>query len=412
MVINRINRLLPAIGLCIITLASGCSNRSLSIPNETTADSSNKSSYSSSTFGFYDLSSFDVYTDDTTVHLLLAGKSSAKDKHIKLRYSRSDDGGLTWKETVDLSTLPVAIASRGNDVQIAAKDNQVLAVWQTSGELPGMGPMTSAYSSDNGQTWTLGKNPAANNAGDQSHLDIAADDKGRFHVVWLEDPEENGYQSLRYTTSEDHGINWSNARTLDDSTCSCCWNTLVLSPENDLNILYRDMNPRDMALLQSTDKGKTWNQASTVGDFGWQFDGCPHVGGSLAYGGKDRPEELFSLVWTGLDTKAGLYFLASNDRGKSWTSPLKVGNTAIHADIAVHGGKIAALWDEMEPEGSSLFYAHSEIDGRSLSSAKRLTKAANAATHPRLAVTERGLLAIWTEKPSKQPGRLAWQIQD
>ena len=408
----RINRLLPAIGLCVITLASGCAKESLIIPNETNADSSLKSSYSSSTFDFYELSSFDAYTDNNTIHLLLAGKSSVKDKQLKLRYSRSDDGGLTWKVNVDLSSLPVAIASRGNDVQVAAKDNHILAVWQTSGELPGMGPMVSANSDDNGMTWKLGTNPATNSNGDQSHLDIIADQHGYFHVVWLEDPEENGYQSLRYAKSDDHGINWKKAQTLDDSTCSCCWNTLALSPENNLNILYRDMKPRDMALLQSNDKGKTWNRASTVGDFGWQFDGCPHVGGSLAYGGKERPEALFSLVWTGLDSKAGLYFLASNDQGKSWTSPLKVGNTAIHGDIAEHGGKIAAIWDEMEPEGSSLFYAQSEIDGRSLSSAKRLTQASTAATHPKLAVTKHGLLALWTEKPSKQPGRLAWQILD
>lgn len=387
-----------------LTLVS-CSSEPISFNNQTDTSAS---ATSNSTFGLYDISSFDVYTDNNVVHLLLSGRVSAQDKQLKLHYSRSEDGGLTWEKTIPLDTFPATIASRGNDVQLAAKDNHLLAIWQTLGELPGMGSMVSAYSDDKGLTWKLGENPAANANSDQSHLDIIADRRGDFHVVWLEDPEENGYQSLRYAMTKNNGINWSKAQTLDYSTCSCCWNTLALSPDNRLNILYRDMKPRDMALLQSTDDGITWSRTSSVGEFGWQFDGCPHVGGSLTYAGADYPGQVFSLVWTGLDQKAGLYFLASSDDGKSWTAPQKIGNAAIHGDISTHNGKLLTIWDEMEPEGSSLFYATSEINAKTASNPKRLTQAVNAATHPRLAVTEHGKLAIWTEKPSKQPSRLVW----
>src|SRR3712207_7239577 len=47
-------------------------------------------------------------------------------------------------------------------------------------------------------------------------------------------------------------------------------------------LLYRDKNPRDMALVASADAGATWGEPVRVGRFDWDFDGCPHVGGGLA----------------------------------------------------------------------------------------------------------------------------------
>ncbi len=184
--------------------------------------------------------------------------------------------------------------------------NNVVAIWQTKGELPNMGPLVSRYSHDGGKTWHPGTNPAADNDGDQSHVDVIADAKGAFHAVWLADPEENGYQSLRYARSLDDGEHWQQSQKLDDSTCSCCSNTLAVSPAGELNVLYRDMKPRDMALMQSNDQGASWQYTSTVGEFNWQFEGCPHIGGGLAIGDDNT---LYSSVWTGVEGKAGLYTL-------------------------------------------------------------------------------------------------------
>lgn len=400
--------------LCLTTLAiNGCSSGPLlGIVEPTTeiAESPTVAPYSKSTFGLYDISTFDVYVDDDVIHVLAGGKNSAKDKQIKLRYTRSEDGGHNWQDSVSLANLPASINSRGNDIQLAAKSNHLLAVWQGKGELPGMGPMVSAYSQDNGKTWTKGTNPALNNAGDQSHVDLIADQHAMFHAVWLEDPEENGYQSLRYARSVDWGKHWNHATTLDDSTCSCCWNEFALSPDGELNILYRDMKPRDMSLIQSSDDGKIWKHVSTVGEFGWQFDGCPHNGGSLAYVGADNPKHLHTLVWTGADQKAGLYYLSSKNNGKDWSKPKKLGNNAIHGDIATFDNKVVAVWDEMDADGSGVFYSESDDDGITWSTSTRLTVSKNAATHPRLVTTRHGLLALWTEKHNKQPGQLAWQF--
>ncbi|MBM4206613.1 MAG: exo-alpha-sialidase [Gammaproteobacteria bacterium] len=390
--------------LCLIALATyGCVSNSANLNNNQPAIPS-----SASSFGLHDVTTFDVSVTNDTIHLLIGGKISANDKKISIRYLQSQDGGNTWSKPVTVANPAAIINNRGNDIQIANHGDYLLALWQNKGELPGMGPLVSAYSTDNGNTWIKGKNPAINDAGDQSHADIIADKSGVFYAVWLEDPEENGYQSLRYSHSRDHGKTWGKAQTIEDSTCSCCWNTLTLSPNNAINVYYRDMKPRDMALMRFTDNGVNWRRISTVGAFGWQFDGCPHVGGALSYADAE-PNRLYSLSWTGIEGKSGLYVLASNDNGLHWSAPVILGKQALHGDLAVIKGKAVAVWDEMTNSGSDIFYAPSDDGGKSWSAATKLSTANGSATHPRLAATSKGLLALWTEKSGHQLNRLYWR---
>jgi hypothetical protein len=354
--------------------------------------------------GLQDVTSFDVTIDHSIIHSLIADKVNNR---VSIRYLSSDDGGEHWRNAVNVATDTQAISVRGNDVQIAAAGDNLLAIWQVKGELPSMGAMVSYYSHDAGKSWHKGENPAVDNNGDQSHLDIIADNKGLFHVVWLADPEENGYQSLRYARSLDNGEHWQASLKLDDSTCSCCWNTFALSPTGEINILYRDMIPRDMALMQSADNGATWQRTSTVGEFNWKFDGCPHIGGGLAIADNG---ELYSSVWTGVDNKVGLYTLSSNDNGKAWTSPQAIGNQAARSDITVKNQHVALIWDEREPDGTSIFTALSHDKGVSWSTPQRLSPKDEIATHPRIVATEQGFLALWTEKHPKRPNKWVMKI--
>ncbi len=367
--------------------------------------------YSSSTFGLYDISTFDLYVDKQKIHIIVGGRESNNDEHTALRYTYSEDGGHTWLTPIIIDKqFPRTIAKRGNDVQIAAIGKHIVALWQAQSDLPSMGPIVSIFSHDHGTTWQRGVNPAVDNSGSQTHIDLIADDNGRFHVTWLEDPNENGYQSLRYANSNQSGKHWSSPITLDDSTCSCCWNMFAISPYGDLNILYRNMDPRDMSLIRSSDARQRWENIGTVGQFNWQFSGCPHTGGSLSYTPKDTPH-LHSLVWTGLEEKAGLYHLHTSNNGQSWSDPRAIGNTAIHGDITAFNSKtIFAIWNELEAEGLSIFYTKSLDGAVTWQTPKRLTDANFAATHPKLATTRNGVLAMWTESPEKTPARLAWMI--
>jgi hypothetical protein len=258
-----------------------------------------------------------------------------------------------------------------------------------------MGPLLAVYSNDAGKTWQQGAKPTGSDA-DQSHHELLADGEGRFHAVWLDDRDENGYQGVRYARSSDVGKSWELAQTIDDSSCSCCWNRLALGADGKLNVLYRDMKPRDMALAQSADGGASWQRLSTVGEFNWIFDGCPHNGGGLSVAGDGA---LHSLVWTGAENQVGLYHMQSADSGKSWSPPQRLGEAgAFHADIAFGAGRLVAVWDALGPEGSKVFVSGSVDNGGHWSAAKPLSLSAGSATFPRIVATPIGLLAMWLEQ--------------
>jgi hypothetical protein len=348
--------------------------------------------------------SFDIYKNDDTFHALVSGLKSEKDPSQTIAYLHSNDNGKTWSSPVEIQTaFSPALASRGNDVQLAASGENLIASWQTQGEMPNYGALVSVYSHDSGKTWQVGKNPAVDNAGDQSHVDLIADKKGNFHAVWLADPEENGYQSLRYARSTDNGENWKTPVKLDDSSCSCCWNTLAISPDNQLHVLYRDVNPRDMMLLSSNNDGITWQRKKTIGEFGWHFDGCPHVGGGIAF---DENNDFYASVWTGESSKSGLYAVNSLTN-----TPVKIGKNATHSDIAVLENRIVMVWDEMSKDGTGIFSAQSFDKGKTWSTANRLSSNGSNSTHPRIVASENAALILWTEKKPKQAAQLYFNFR-
>ncbi|MGH8580420.1 MAG: exo-alpha-sialidase [Gammaproteobacteria bacterium] len=354
-----------------------------------------------------EISSLDVYPDQGSLHVLLAGSAGGKATSV-LRYLCSDDGGHTWSEPAAIYTGKAPLNQsihRGNDVQIAAAGKRLVAVWQVPGSgFNGRGPLATAISSDGGDTWVSGPNPADDaNHDDHAFVDLGADRKGRFHLVWLDNRGQERSKGLRYARSADGGRSWSRNATLDGKTCACCWNTLAVSLSGAVSVLYRAAEPRDMALAQSVDEGLSWRRLGPVGRFGWAFDGCPHVGGGLALGGA---EVLHGIVWTEHKPKAGLHYLRSANRGRSWSNPQPLGEAnGVHADIAaLNDHHIAAAWGALGPEGSAILAAQSSDNGKTWSVPRRLSYSDAFATHPRIAATPFGLRVMWTEQRSKQPG--------
>ncbi len=352
-------------------------------------------------FGGGNLLSYDVYAEGDVLHALFAVAGS-EPKRPHIGYVRSEDGGRSWSEPSALAQAAdkTVESAAGNEIQIAAYGDDLLALWQVTGEVPGMGPLQSWYSRDGGKHWAQGANPTASD-GDQSHPDVLADRQGRFHLVWLDDRDENGYQGLRYARTEDMGQHWDWAQTIDDSSCSCCWNRLLLGDKERIHALYRDMEPRDMALAQSENAGQSWQRLSTAGAFNWTFDGCPHNGGALA---SADGHTLHALVWTGADNQAGLYYVRSPDNGHNWTPPeaMGQGTLAFHSDLAVAAdngaSRLLAIWDARGPEGSVVMSSESADEGVHWSAARQLSTPGRSAEFPRVIATSAGFLAFWFEQ--------------
>lgn len=352
------------------------------------------------------VTSLDVCAEQNRIHLLIANRIG--DGPTQLEYLRSDDRGVTWSkpERVGEGQPPPDIAHRGMDAQIAAAGDRLVAAWTVRGEENrfGRGPIATALSNDGGKTWRAGPNPADDGtAGDHAFIDIAADEQGTFHLTWLD--ARAGSKGLLYTRSTDGGATWSPNAILKRDTCECCWNTITTAPGGEIYILFRDKNPRDMAIIGSRDGGKSWQKPVRVGAFDWDFTGCPHVGGGLAAKADAKGRTcLCATVWTAKAGSAGAYALASTDNGATWSEPVRLGdNEASHPDIACAGAKIVAAWDAFTDGGTAIFASASS--GAAWSGPKRLSEIGAVATHPRIVRTDKAFVVFWTEQRTGEPSR-------
>jgi len=342
---------------------------------------------------------FDVYRDGTVLHLLRA-EFDAAPAAGRLLYRRSDDDGRTWTAPVRVNADDASLHAvvRGNDPQIAARGDTVMAVWTAKGSgYGGSGPLRTAISRDGGRSWQPGGNPSdTSSTAGQAYVDVIAGPEG-FDLVWLD--ARDGAQGLRHAHSPD-GIRWSGNGTIKKATCECCWNTLARS-ERELFVMVRGKAPRDM-LLFGRGAREQWARLATVGAFDWDFQGCPHTGGGLAIATAPKPL-MHAVVWTGVDGSEGLHYLRSADRGNTWSAPYRVGSTdARRADVAASADDVLVVWDQFEaggsgtPARSAIYAMRSRDQGLHWQKPVRLPTSADA-SYPRVVPIAAGFLVLWTE---------------
>jgi len=360
------------------------------------ADSSSEASHKTPMpAGNEDVVSVDVKYVDGVVHLLV-GKQ--QDDRQSLWYQASHDQGITWSQATHItSTHPIKF-KRGNDARLAVQGDNIVVVWMSKveGAPHNAGPMMAMRSTDNGNTWREAAMPA-DWKGSHGFFAMSANDDV-INLVWLDSRQQKikGSQGLRFSQTRDGGLSWSPNLTLDDLTCACCWNTSIFDNEGMFYVLYRDKQPSDMAIGR-VDPQLNWQRLASVGQFNWDFEGCPHIGGGLTI--DQTTQRLHATVSTGQTDKIGLYYLNSDNKGQTWSVPLQFGDsTAVHSDIAIsNDGELVAVWDQLSEHGLQIVYALSLDHGQTWSEQQQLSKPEFSASHPKIIAMESGLLVLWTE---------------
>jgi iron complex outermembrane receptor protein len=352
--------------------------------------------------------SLDAAASAETLDLLVAVDAA---DGLELHHHRSRDGGRSWEgpNRVALGEWGLNRPHRGVDPQVASDGEVVLAAWTAHSDSSpfGAGELAISRSTDGGRTWTPGRSPSTYAGGGNSFADLLAGGASSFHVVWLD--SRDGAQGLRASRSVDGGVSWEENRTLDRRTCECCWNTLAGGSGGELFALYRDVAPRDMALVASADAGATWKRVGSVGDFGWGIDGCPHAGGGLAR--TAAGSMLHALVWTGKEGVAGAYSLRSADGGRSWSEPLRLGGeSARNVDLASRGDVLYGVWEERIGGESRILAAQSSDHGETWSEPETLSRAGDRATHPKVVASSGAAVALWTESDGAGPARWSHRV--
>lgn len=345
--------------------------------------------------------SLDIIESNQTVHLLLGKHQHGKKS---LWYQQSNDAGGSWTEAVKIIDQEHLEANfnRGSDAQLAVQGDNIVAIWASRKEGAGRhnsGPMSAARSSDNGRTWQVSPIPADSEVA-HNFFDMDGNTSS-ISTVWLDRREESSVnkpakKGLRHAQSTDGGLTWTKDKTLDDRTCACCWNTAKYSENEELFVMYRDQDPSDMS-IGVLDKQQQWTKLSHVGDFKWDFKGCPHIGGGIAF--QDQSQLIHTIVGTGHPEHLGVFYLRSTDNGKNWTEPVQLGDeSALHSDLASNeDSRVVAVWDMRTEDGLAIFYAESNDKGLTWSDSKQVSQKGFRATHPKVVFNQSRFLVVWTE---------------
>lgn len=369
------------------TLFPGCSNRSTVPPSDSA----------------WRASCFDVAAGKDALHLVI-GRLLGTNKAVELSYVRIEAADhKKWTEIpIPTTHAPAGNHHRGNDPQIAIHGERIMALWTAKGGGPfGSGPIGIALSDDGGKTWRPGPSPtppadASRDVGYRFPATTA--DNTAFHAVWIH--AEGDERSLRHSRLDFGSEQWTPPSVIDSDCCACCWNEMKTGPDGKVFALYRDEEPKDMALAVSDDQGHTWKRTGVVGKFDWEFNGCPHVGGAFAFP-DDSSKLIQATIWTGHPDHTGAYALASRDGGESWSAPFRLqtaGEQGRHADIAVLSATESAMvWDQRGEEERIVYASHSTDGGGAWTEAKQLSRPGVKSEYPRVAVCDGRFLALWSE---------------
>ncbi|MFZ1711818.1 MAG: sialidase family protein [Nitrosomonas sp.] len=355
--------------------------------------------------------SLDIVEKNNKIYLLL-GLHEKGEQSVVLKTSR--DGGKTWSApvTVDTGQTLAPNLIRSNDARLTVSGDHLLAFWTSykEGAMHSAGPMIVARSVDGGQTWQPGNSPTDWNKG--AHAFFATDgDRQQLHLVWLDSRhgpvKVKGAQGMRHAYSTDGGLSWSSTITLDGATCACCWTSARLH-EDKLYVLYRDKLPSDMSFGMI--HGQAWQRMGTVGEFNWFFEGCPHIGGAMAFGQSKHGSHIHTVVGTGHPERSGIYYLQSTDGGKQWSSPVRMGDdSGLHGDVAVNEhGRLVVVWDGLAENGLAIFAAEQRKDG-TFSDPVKVSSPDVRAAFPRVVPAGEKFLIVWTQSKDGKREELEMQ---
>ena len=157
-----------------------------------------------------------------------------------------------------------------------------------------------------------------------------------------------------------------------------------------------------MALTISRDGGRTFSAPARVSEDGWSINGCPDDGPAIVVDGAGTVHIVWPTVIPG-ESPEGAIFYASTTDGRTFTPRVRIPTLGspkpMHPQLTLAGdGRLVVAWDEV-------------IDGARVAAARILRVGAGdaavfgdivrladdgAASHPVVATTDRGLVAVWS----------------
>ena len=232
----------------------------------------------------------------------------------------------------------------------------------------------------------------------------------RLGAVWLDgremkqsggsggghDAHGHGSMTLRYAAVSRDG-SLSSESLLDARVCECCQTSAAMTSEGPL-VVYRDRSDkevRDIYYTRLTPSGR-WSEPRAVHSDGWQIDGCPVNGPSVAAHGKQVAVAWFTMAGGSPHVRVAF----STDAGAAFGPPVDAddGDAIGRADVLVlEDGAAVVCWLERTKDGAEVRARRVRPDGaRGPSVTVAASGASRSSGFPQMAPHGGRLVFAWT----------------
>ena len=211
-------------------------------------------------------------------------------------YETSINGGRSFSAPLLVATQTQLYAFATRGPQIACTNNGVTIIAASQS-----GNIYSYLKNKAGQ-WK--KTARVNDVGEIAKEGLMAlgGDGATLFAVWL-DLRGNSRNKIFGASSVDGGRTWSKNKLVyaspDSTVCECCKPSVAVKG-NTIYVMFRNWlhGNRDLYLIKSVDRGKSFGVAQKQGQGNWPINGCPMDGGAIAVDTKNNAQ----TIWRRQDT--------------------------------------------------------------------------------------------------------------
>lgn len=207
-------------------------------------------------------------------------------KNDNIFYSASKDGGNTFSSPLLVGEVKEMHLGMTRGPQLAtSKDYSIVTAIDKTGNIH------TFQLNHRSNKWSKIQNVNDIEASaPEGLMSITADDNNNFYAVWLDLREDRKNNICFSTLNGNKG--WSTNKfaykSPESHVCECCKPSIV-AKNNTVSIMFRNWlkGSRDLYLITSTNKGKSFTEAQKLGYGTWQLAGCPMDGGALSIDSKN-----------------------------------------------------------------------------------------------------------------------------